>query len=52
MSVDIAGFIEHHSPEDRIQNGRGVSDVKIERDEFAAEVQLRVIVERRAAIYF
>src|SRR5678815_5612521 len=40
----------HHATENRIQQGLSVPDVKIERGQIATEMQLRIVVERAAAI--
>src|SRR5881398_1165724 len=40
----------HHATENWIQQGLGMSDVEIERCQIATEMQLRIVVERAAAI--
>src|SRR5690242_21896871 len=40
----------HHATENWIQQGLSVSDVEIERCQIATEVQLRIVVERAAAV--
>src|SRR6476619_6542776 len=40
----------HHATENWIQQGLSVSNVEIERCQIAAEMQLRIIIERAAAI--
>src|SRR5438477_7242396 len=40
----------HHTTENRIQQGLSMSDVEIERSQIAPEMELRIVVERAAAI--
>ncbi len=44
--------ISYGMAEDRINQASGVPNVEIERDQIAAQMELRIVVQRTAAVIF